>query len=111
VVLNDGVPVFIRPEPGQKATVYEDASVNTPVFQVIATDPDDPNSAEGQIRYRFLREANQDVPFKINEETGLITTKSSLDREKKGKYQLIIVAHDRGVVPQEATRMLMVRKL
>lgn len=50
VVKNDGVPVFIRPTLNQRSDVSENASVGTPVFQVIATDPDDQNSPEGQIR-------------------------------------------------------------
>lgn len=50
VVKNDGVPVFIKPILNQKIEISENATVTTPVFQVIATDPDNANTAEGQIR-------------------------------------------------------------
>lgn len=63
-------------------------------------------------RYKFLREGKQDpLPFKINAETGLISTRSALDREKTSSYQIIVLAHDRGDVPQEATRLLQVNFL
>lgn len=38
--------------------------------------------------------------------TGLITTRETLDREKKSNYSLILVAQDSGMVPQHTTRQL-----
>lgn len=61
-------------------------------------------------RYKFLVEEKlgEENPFKIHPETGLISTRLPLDREKKSSYDLIIVAEDRGEVPQQATRILRV---
>lgn len=63
-------------------------------------------------RYKFLDDGKlgEENPFKIHPETGLISTKSPLDREKKNFYDLIIVAEDRGEVPQQATRRLQVSR-
>ncbi|KAK6620930.1 hypothetical protein RUM43_011229 [Polyplax serrata] len=113
VVKNDGVPVFIKPTLNQKVQLPENASVSTPVFQVVATDPDNAKSAEGQIRYKFLDDGKlgNENPFKIHPESGLISTRWPLDKEKKSLYDLIIVAEDRGQVPQQATRRLQVEIL
>lgn len=108
VIKNDGVPVFIKPTLNQVIEISENASVGAPVFQVIANDPDDANSAEGQIRYKFLEDGKlgDENPFKIHFESGLISTRLPLDRETKASYDVIIVAHDLGEVPQQATRVL-----
>lgn len=41
--------------------------------------------------------------------SGLITTAVPLDREAKAQYTLLLVAADKGPVPQQATRLLTVR--
>lgn len=55
VIKNDGVPIFIKPVLNQVIELSENASVNTPVFQAIATDPDNSNTPEGEIRYDLAR--------------------------------------------------------
>lgn len=111
VVNNDGVPLFIRPTSDEVAYIAENSTVGSPVFQVIASDPDDPNLPKGRIVFRFLEDGNfgKDASaFRISRETGLITTKKLLDRETKDKYNLVIVAQDLGDPPQQATRVLQV---
>lgn len=111
VVSNDGVPLFIRPTPEEMAHVAENSTIGSPVFQVVASDPDDPNLPNGRIMFKFLEDGNfgNDASmFSINSETGLITTKKLLDRETKGSYTLILVAQDLGDPPQQATRILQV---
>jgi len=71
----------------------------------LATDPDDPNTLEGTIHYRFLEETKDSLIFSINSETGLITTASILDREVQEKYTLVLVARDLGDVPQQSTKV------
>ncbi|RZF46512.1 hypothetical protein LSTR_LSTR009294 [Laodelphax striatellus] len=108
VVNNDGIPMFIHPKLDEMAYISENSSIGSPVFRVVAADPDDPNSPEGQLRFSFLQDGADSLAFKIDPETGLITTKQQLDREKKEKYSLILVAQDSGAVPQQATRLLTV---
>lgn len=111
VVSNDGVPLFIRPTLEEVAHIAENSTIGSPVFQVVASDPDDPNLPNGRITFRFLEDGNfgKDASaFRINSETGLITTRKLLDRETKDSYTLILVAQDLGEPPQQATRVLQV---
>lgn len=111
VVSNDGVPLFIRPTLEEVAYISENSTVGSPVFQVVASDPDDPNLPNGRITFRFLEDGNfgKDASaFRINVETGLISTRKLLDREVKDSYTLILVAQDLGDPPQQATRVLQV---
>ncbi|OAD57755.1 Cadherin-23 [Eufriesea mexicana] len=111
VVSNDGVPLFIRPTLEEVAHISENSTIGSPVFQVVASDPDDSNLPNGKITFKFLEDGNfgKDASaFKINSETGLITTRKLLDREAKDSYTLILVAQDLGSPPQQATRVLQV---
>lgn len=111
VVSNDGVPLFIRPTLEEVAYIAENSTVGSPVFQVVASDPDDPNLPNGRITFRFLEDGNfgKDASaFRINRDTGLISTRKLLDRETKDSYTLILVAQDLGEPPQQATRVLQV---
>ncbi|XP_001607435.2 cadherin-23 [Nasonia vitripennis] len=114
VVSNDGVPLFIRPTLDEVAQISENSTIGSPVFQVVASDPDDPNLPNGKITFKFLEDGNfgyDASAFMINQETGLITTKNLLDRETTDSYTLILVAQDLGEPPQQATRILQVKVL
>ncbi|XP_071439918.1 cadherin-87A [Hetaerina americana] len=109
VASNDGVPHFIRPTQSEVARIPENSPIGSPVFKVKATDPDDPNTPNGRIYYRFLDEGktgSDAITFAINRDTGLITTKKQLDREKKDRYTLILEASDGGEPPQQASKVL-----
>ncbi|XP_063973499.1 cadherin-23 isoform X2 [Diachasmimorpha longicaudata] len=111
VVSNDGVPLFIRPTLEEIAYISENSTVGSPVFQVVASDPDDPNLPDGKITFKFLEDDNFENDasfFKINGDTGLITTRKLLDRETKDSYTLILVAQDLGNPPQQVSRVLQV---
>ncbi|XP_011302373.1 cadherin EGF LAG seven-pass G-type receptor 2 [Fopius arisanus] len=111
VVSNDGVPLFIRPTLEEIAYISENSTIGSPVFQVVASDPDDPNRPDGRITFKFLEDGNFEndaSSFRINGETGLITTRKLLDREIKDSYTLILVAQDLGSPPQQASRVLQV---
>lgn len=113
VVSNDGVPLFIRPTLDEFAQIAENSTIGSPVFQVVASDPDDPNLPRGKIVFKFLEDASHGdaSSFQINEENGLITTRKLLDREIKDIYTLILVAQDLGEPSQQATRILQVKVL
>jgi hypothetical protein len=114
VVSNDGVPLFIKPTLEEIAYVAENSTIGSPVFQVLASDPDDPNLPNGKIIFKFLEDGNfgsDASAFNIDAGSGLIITKKLLDRETKDSYILILVAQDLGQPPQQTTRILQVKIL
>ena len=79
------------------AFVLENATVNSSVITVNATDKDDGNS--GKITYSLLsREA---LPFAVNSSSGVLRIARSLDRELKARYNLTIRATDGGSLGRE----------
>ncbi|XP_046392719.1 cadherin-23-like [Ischnura elegans] len=109
VASNDGVPQFIRPTQSEVARIPENSPIGSPVFKVKASDPDDPNTPNGRIYYRFLDEGktgSDAMTFSINRDTGLITTRKQVDRERKDRYTLILEASDGGEPPQQASKVL-----
>ncbi|XP_007542328.1 cadherin-5 [Poecilia formosa] len=87
--INDNCPVF---QEEYKGSVME--RTKDTVVQVKATDADDPNTDNGQVRYSLLNGRTSDL-FEINYETGVITSKvSSLDRETKSQYVVVVRAQD-----------------
>ncbi|KAH7641931.1 protocadherin-like wing polarity protein stan isoform x3 [Dermatophagoides farinae] len=105
--VNDNVPLFEQHH--YSATVMEDAPIGTSVCQVRASDRD--LGLNGQVRYEFEMIGN-DVQqhqhqhidmefsplgvFSIDATSGVIRTNRTLDRETIAKYDLKVVAFDRG---------------
>ncbi|XP_045493126.1 cadherin-23 [Colias croceus] len=108
VSANDGVPRFIRPAEGEDLYVSENATIGSMVYQVVASDPDDPTQPAGQISYRIQRTEDASV-FSIDPDSGTITTRQPLDRERKAAYTLVLVAQDGGSPSQQRTRIVTVR--
>ncbi|XP_015043174.2 cadherin-87A [Drosophila pseudoobscura] len=111
VSANDGVPFFVAPRVGQMANVTENAVIGAPVFQVIANDPDDESTPSGTITYRILPDTADAETFAIDTQTGLITTRQSLDRETKNMYKIILEVSDNGQPKQSVTRILQIAVL
>ncbi|XP_059471449.1 cadherin-23 [Neocloeon triangulifer] len=106
---NDGIPIFLRPMPNETAFAAENSTIGSPVFQVVATDPDDPNTANGMISYKLLdneKFSKDTLAFRIDRETGLITTRQPLDRERQSEYTLIVEVQDDGSPPKKASSIL-----
>ncbi|XP_053312733.1 protocadherin-16 [Spea bombifrons] len=81
--LNDNAPGFSAPS--FSAEVPEDAPPGSPVLQLTALDPDDgPN---GQTTFH-LSNGTQGA-FHVDPLTGLITTATQLDRERKATYAFV----------------------
>ncbi|XP_071402740.1 cadherin-18-like, partial [Centroberyx affinis] len=89
--VNDNAPTF--PDGPFSATVPEMADVGTSVFQVTASDADDPtygNSAK--IVYSILEGQPY---FSVDPKTGIIRTAlSNMDRESRDRYAVVIQAKD-----------------
>ncbi|KAF4531725.1 hypothetical protein B566_EDAN008938, partial [Ephemera danica] len=112
VATNDGVPVFLRPLANETAHVAENSTLGSPVFQVVASDPDDPNTMNGRLTYKFLdngKFGTDNLAFNIDPETGLISTRQALDRERQAEYTLVVVVRDEGNPPQQASSVLKVQ--
>jgi len=126
VSANDGVPYFVAPLIGQRASVTEvsriraveklrlnnslifikNAAIGAPVFEVIASDPDDDSTPSGTITYRILPDTPDAESFSIDAHTGVITTRAQLDREEKSMYKILLEVSDNGQPTQSVTRIL-----
>ena len=73
---NDGVPAFVRPIPNEIAYVPENSRPGTKVFDVEAIDPDDPQTANGQLIYSLPEDGTVIRRlFLIDSASGALTTK------------------------------------
>ncbi|KAG8563049.1 hypothetical protein GDO81_015908 [Engystomops pustulosus] len=89
---NDNRPVFSQAL--FRGYVLENAIPGTLVMRVIATDADDANTDNAQLKYSIIQ---QDSPgmFSINQDTGEIrTVQVGLDREVVGSYNLTVQVAD-----------------
>ncbi|XP_014664051.1 PREDICTED: neural-cadherin-like [Priapulus caudatus] len=91
--VNNNKPVFpnctlYRPK------VPENSPAGTFVLQVTATDDD--TGDNGRVRYKIeSRDTVAQEPFRIDEDTGIITTRIPFDREEKNHRQITVTATDR----------------
>ncbi|KAJ8000877.1 hypothetical protein DPEC_G00184960 [Dallia pectoralis] len=93
--LNDNKPVF-ESDP-YVAVVVENLPDGTLVIQVKATDQD--SGTNGQVVYSLdPKQTSAEISelFAVNSETGWVTTLKELDREKNSKYNIAVLATDRG---------------
>ncbi|XP_055843271.1 cadherin-23 [Episyrphus balteatus] len=111
VSANDGIPYFISPKIGEFGNVYENATINSRVFKVRASDPDSPNTPSGTLFYRIQNDTADAGAFEIDENTGWITTAIPLDRETKDIYNVILEVFDNGQPRQSVTRILKINVL
>lgn len=88
--VNDNAP-FFSPV-AYRISVFEDARMNKVLLQVKADDSD--IGKNRKISYSLLDTA--DNTFSIDSETGIITLKKSLNREKQAVYVLTVQAEDAG---------------
>lgn len=83
---NDNVPTFLRGSPN--ASVSEDVAIGTNVVQFNATDEDG-----GTLSFSIFS-GNTDDAFKIDRQTGVLTTNKKLDRETVPRYNLNVTVTD-----------------
>jgi hypothetical protein len=92
------------------AVCFQNSSAGSKVFQVIANDPDDPNTSNGKIVYSLPDDGTiVRKLFQIDAESGVLTTRVRLDREDRDEYTLILTVSDLGSPPQQTSRLLMVK--
>lgn len=89
--VNNRKPIFDRPE--YDAEIPENRPVNTTVLSIAANDLD--LQSNGVVSYRIISQF-PDTSFKINENTGLVSTTKELDYEHKRQYTITVQAYDHG---------------
>lgn len=89
--VNDNDPVFNQST--YHGRVLENSNVSTLVATVYATDKD--QDANGRVSYK-ITSGNTGEAFAVNNKTGVVTVKGSIDREKMKEYTLSIQAEDAG---------------
>eukprot|EP00795_Rhopilema_esculentum_P002535 gene2535-730_t len=70
--------------------VIENVPVGASVMQITAADKDSGRNAE--VVYSLLGSAGLNLPFKIDSQTGLITTIAEIDREQASSYNMTVFA-------------------
>lgn len=93
--VNDNAPRFMSAE--YRIVVPEDAGVDSAVAAVRATDPDE--GPAGRVRYS-LEDTHGDV-FSVDVH-GVLWLRAELDREKRDRYRLRVIASDEGSPPRLA---------
>uniref|UniRef100_A0A2I3H816 Cadherin domain-containing protein n=1 Tax=Nomascus leucogenys TaxID=61853 RepID=A0A2I3H816_NOMLE len=88
---NDNAPAFAQPE--YRASVPENLAVGTQLLVVNATDPDEGVNAEVRYSFRYVDDKAAQV-FKLDCNSGTISTIGELDHEDSGFYQMEVQAMD-----------------
>ncbi|XP_060850417.1 cadherin-23-like [Rhopalosiphum padi] len=94
--VNDNAPRFVSPPYNVTVRLLQNMTIGSPVITVKAIDDDVGQNAE--VRYRFKQDLMGDwKTFLVDEITGLITLKKSLNKEIQKIYQIRIEAYDLGI--------------
>ncbi|XP_059201781.1 protocadherin alpha-8-like isoform X12 [Centropristis striata] len=97
--VNDNSPMFSKSL--YKVQVAENTNIGTTLLTLTATDLDD--GVNGQIVYSFTeRERLNPDTFALNNYTGEITVKGSIDYEENQAYEIRVQARDKGTPPRFA---------
>ncbi|XP_050417185.1 protocadherin-11 X-linked isoform X2 [Patella vulgata] len=95
--VNDNRPVFRNST--YNISVFENIPKNRTVLQLSTVDADE--GINGQVKYKYSSRVSDKVrnAFGIEEETGRIYSKGSIDYETTKQYQFMVEAHDGGSPP------------
>ncbi|GAB1601746.1 protocadherin Fat 1 isoform X5 [Argonauta hians] len=104
--INDNAPIFDSNP--YSIRVSEDTKPGSILIQVHAEDQDE--GLNGEVIYKFANENPVIVSqyFALNPETGDLTLISDLDRESEDKYNLTIIAEDKGEKPMRSHSYILV---
>lgn len=93
-----------------EVAVSESAAIGASVVMVTAHDPE--SGLNGLVHFSLItdKKGSREVDwFTIDSETGLITTKKFLDRERQSEYRFLVEASDSGQLPLSSTAVVSVR--
>ena len=101
--VNDNSPKFDMED--YVASIAENVAENVKVIQVVATDPD--SGSNGTVVYRFANDHEDDSVhtnyFSLDESTGWITSRASIDRELWQNFEFEVVATDNGTPDRKSS--------
>ena len=96
--VNDNAPVL---DSLYTASINENTPSGTYVFEIHAEDPDlDSGSI---IHYDIASSSEEELPFRIDSSTGVVTTMGAIDFETKPLYTFEVIVSDEGDPPLEST--------
>lgn len=98
--VNDHAPVFEQRH--YNATLREGVSLGTRVLSVKATDRDSADNS--RITYATPADSSSSSPFRVDAHSGLISTQKQLDRERRERYRMLIVASDSAAYGERKSR-------
>ncbi|XP_072256548.1 protocadherin Fat 2 [Pyxicephalus adspersus] len=105
--VNDNIPQLSKAE--FYASVHENSPPNVSILQLDATDAD--SISAGKLSFQFIS-GNSQALFKLNPNTGLIsTTEKLLDRENKEEHILEVTVSDNGTPPLQSTSRVVIQVL
>ncbi|KAM8910627.1 protocadherin alpha-3-like isoform 33-T33 [Spinachia spinachia] len=98
--INDNTPIFTKPL--YKTRVTENIPHGTSIITVTATDADE--ESNGEILYSLSSKDQHHIweTFQINEQTGLLTVKGTIDFEEHAAFEIRVQARDKGSPPMAA---------
>uniref|UniRef100_A0AC34PUQ4 Uncharacterized protein n=1 Tax=Panagrolaimus sp. JU765 TaxID=591449 RepID=A0AC34PUQ4_9BILA len=102
--INDHAPVFVSSgDNGHTFTVEENLPIGKEIGRLFAVDDD--FGSNGEIRYSIV-EGEGAENFELDTVSGELKTRKLIDREVKDKYQLKVMAEDRGIPSLNSTTIL-----
>jgi len=105
--VNDHSPLFHQPR-GYAFDVGENLPDGTELGMAAAEDAD--SGTNGEVRYR-LRGGPSSHLFQVDADTGTLSTRQRLDRERASKHLLSVVAYDGGMPSRSASVIVRVSVL
>nr|XP_060628736.1 neural-cadherin-like [Anolis sagrei ordinatus] len=112
--VNDNAPLFLCASDGCfMGQIPEDSPADSTVMEMLAIDLDDPAAGKNAVlTYSIIQNVKNEINlnlFSINPITGTIyTVLSTLDREKKDKYLVVVEAKDGGGLTGTGTATILV---
>ncbi|CAL1548282.1 unnamed protein product [Lymnaea stagnalis] len=104
--VNDNDPIFLSST--LYGSVKENGGRQTSVMRVVAEDLDDDKN--GRLTYS-LTSGDDLTLFSINQDTGVISTTQTLDREVKQEYRLVVKATDNGDPKRSSAAQVIIKVL
>lgn len=100
--INDNDPVFLYES--DEVFIMENSRIGTFIYQASAEDKDSGSFAH--IEYAIVDDPSGLQKFRINENTGIITSRGTLDYEIKDSYTLTLLAMDSADASRKSTMRL-----
>lgn len=104
---NDEAPKFSQSQ--INVSLSENTPSNTLIAMLTASDND--QGTNGSVLYYLHHNVKINYPnlFALDSQTGQLTTKSKLDREKNSQYEIEVVAKDQGIPQQSSTATIFLK--